>query len=64
MYEEDDFCTSDGEYGSGWDFDAYGSFDDDVNEYGETAMVCPQCGCQSALGIKNNLILPCSSNWW
>ena len=38
-----DYCTSSGGYGQGWDKN-WGTFDNYATN-GQTALVCPQCGC-------------------
>ena len=49
-YSSNGWCTPDGNdfergiYGEHWDWD-WGTFDDYSNN-GETAVVCPQCGCK------------------
>ena len=55
------WCSSSGGYGTGWYWN-YGSFEDfAVN--GQTAAVCPQCGCEGGfqmyhyLEIKENIII-------
>ena len=47
-YEEKKWCKKDGNhYGSGWDYEKFGTFDnEDWADYeGRIALVCPQCGC-------------------
>ena len=40
-YIEHKWCSSSGGYGTGW---TWGTFEDYSNN-GQTALVCPQCGC-------------------
>ena len=54
-YERNRYCTSTGGYGEGWDRVIFGSFEDMANSDGETARVCPQCGCK---GIKHDNYTP------
>ena len=44
IYAAKGWCTLDGGYGSTWD-SSWGTFEDYANDDGETATVCPQCGC-------------------
>ena len=48
-YFNNNWCTSDGDYGPAWDM-AWGTFDNNVQdgyvENGQNALVCPQCGCK------------------
>ena len=44
-YERNKYCTSTGGYGEGWYRELFGTFEDNRNSNGETARVCPQCGC-------------------
>jgi len=43
-YEDNNWCTQDGSYGTGWrkEFDNFQYWADDS---GRSALVCPQCGC-------------------
>jgi len=58
-YSSNGWCTPDGNdfergiYGEHWDWD-WGTFDDYSNN-GETAVVCPQCGCKATCedGVQN-----------
>jgi len=44
-YSRLNFCTSEGGYGIGWNIQIFGEFDNySVN--GETAFLCPECGCK------------------
>ena len=43
-YERHELCTSSGGYGEGW-ISVFGTFEDSADSDGETAWVCPQCGC-------------------
>ena len=57
-YADNNYCTSDGSndgYGTEWNKDEWGSFDDYKNDDGETALVCPECGCKG--GIKQFFII-------
>ena len=57
-YANNNYCTSDGSndgYGTEWNKDEWGSFDDYKNDDGETALVCPECGCKG--GIKQFFII-------
>ena len=42
-YADLNLCTSTGDYGEGWNHN-WGTFEDYANKR-ETAIVCPQCGC-------------------
>ena len=44
-YEENRWCTSTGDYGTGWEPRSMGTFED-YRWNRETALVCPQCGCR------------------
>jgi len=41
-YIDEQWCTENGDYGTAW---RWGSFNDYANVEGQTARVCPQCGC-------------------
>ena len=44
------YCTETGDYGSGWSkWD--GVFENYPNSFGETALVCPQCGCKGIVCV-------------
>merc|ERR1719210_1358543 len=46
LFVDLNWCTSDGGYGTGWDT-TWGTFDTAANLVtGETALVCPECGCK------------------
>ena len=46
-YKVNQWCSSSGGYGTGWD-ESVGTFEDfAVN--GQTAVVCPQCGCEGGI---------------
>ena len=45
-YAKNEYCTSTGGYGGGWVRELFGTFEDMTNSNGETARVCPQCGCK------------------
>ena len=42
-YFDSNYCTSTGGYGQTWNY-GWGTFED-YSTNGETAFVCPQCGC-------------------
>ena len=44
-YKNKNYCSNTGGYGSGWQR-SWGNFTT-FAKYGETARVCPQCGCIS-----------------
>ena len=44
-YSDKNWCTSSGDYGDAWK-DHWGTFSD-FSKNGESATVCPQCGCGS-----------------
>ena len=46
-YQESGFCTETGEYGPGWDYQSQQTFYEWQNDSGETALVCPECGCRT-----------------
>jgi len=46
MYEDNNWCTKDGSYGTGW-IDSFGIFDKWAVD-GRSALVCPQCGCKDS----------------
>ena len=50
-YRSKKYCTSTGGYGSGWKM-SYGTFEKFAKN-GQTANVCPQCGCSGG----NNILL-------
>ena len=48
-YFDSKYCTSSGGYGQGWNYD-WGFFEDYMIN-GQTAFVCPQCGCSNGKQI-------------
>jgi len=46
-YIEEKWCTEEGDFGPSWK-DKWGSFTDYADANGNTAWVCPQCGCGKA----------------
>jgi len=44
IYIDEQWCTNEGRYGQGW-ASRWGSFEDYADADGNTALVCPQCGC-------------------
>merc|ERR1712168_1679810 len=49
-YIEEEWCTKDGALGPRWK-DHWGSFTDYADVNGNTALVCPQCGCKDPCGL-------------
>ena len=48
-YIDSNYCTSSGSYGPGW-IDDWGIFGDYATN-GQTAFICPQCGCSNGKRI-------------
>jgi len=48
-----DYCTSDGEYGDGWNATEYGHLSTFVNGNGQSAWSCPECGCVRDCSIQS-----------
>ena len=46
-YKLNNYCTSDGQHGSGWDH-SWGETFADFENGGYTALNCPECGCVTA----------------
>ena len=46
MYAYFKWCNTFGNYGDGWDSNIFGTFEDSADSNGNTAIVCPQCGCK------------------
>ena len=58
QYKEDNLCTETGDYGTGWD-SGFGTFEDFKNSFGETALVCPECGCKNSAPGKKFCLIFC-----
>ena len=46
-YIDKQWCTMEGGYGTKWN-SKWGSFEDYADAEGNTALVCPQCGCSTS----------------
>ena len=52
-YKINEWCSSSGGYGTRWN-ESVGTFDDFAVD-GQTAAVCPQCGCGNEIRCINNI---------
>ena len=51
-YKSNAYCTKQGEEGSGWNQNIFGSIAKYYNKNNETPLVCPQCGCKLGNDIE------------